>query len=67
MVSFCRGSLLEQIKYRISPSYRAKVDAQTKEAIKFLIKYPDTPCVVDGYLIPHGYGAERSLSESLPG
>lgn len=67
MITFSRRSLLEEIKYKIFPSYRKEVDAKTKEAIRFLVSHPEAPCVVEGYLIPHGYGTQQSISETLLG
>ena len=56
MISFERSTFIDRMKYYLIPSYRKKVDAEMKAAIKWLILHPEAPCMVDGHLIPNGYG-----------
>ncbi len=55
MIAFRRITLLERIK-RLSPSYRRKREEAMKEALRYLVKNPSEPCMVEGGLIPDGYG-----------
>lgn len=56
MIAFERMGLLERIKRVLSPSYRRKRDAEMKEALRYLVENPGVPCMVDGEIIPDGYG-----------
>lgn len=56
MFAFRQRTIWESIRYRISPSYRAMQDAETKAAIKELCDHPEAPCIIGDRLIPNGYG-----------
>lgn len=63
MITFKEMSLAERIK-RLWPSYRRRRDAEMKEAIRYLVKHPEAPCVIGTTFIAHGYGMTvRPLSE----
>ena len=56
MIVFSQMTMWERIKRAISPAYRARRDAEMREAIRELVANPDLPCVVEGEYIPNGYG-----------
>ncbi len=56
MIGFSRMSLWERVKRAVSPSYRARRDAEMREALRELVKNPGLPCIVEGQYIPNGYG-----------
>ena len=56
MISFQRRSLLENIKYHLSPRYRAAADKRLQNAIRVLMDNPSMPCVVENHFIPNGHG-----------
>ena len=56
MITLSKGTLIHVIKYKLSQSYRNKIDANTRESIKWLIEHPDAPCDIGGVIIPNGYG-----------
>lgn len=58
VISFEKGSFIERIKYRFWPSYRRKVDAKTRETIKWLVAHPEAPCMIGEHYIPNGYGGK---------
>ena len=65
IISFERGSFIERMKYRLIPSYRRKVNAETKAAIRWLLEHPEAPCIVDGYYIPNGYGYGSTINPTF--
>lgn len=64
MIAFGPRTLTESIK-RLWPPYRRRKDEEMREAISKLVRNPDLPCMVDGYLVPHGFGlAKRERGEN---
>lgn len=57
-----RRTVIDRIK-RWWPPYRIKQDEETLAAIKYLCEHPEAPCVMNGHLIPHGYGEQKKLSQ----
>jgi hypothetical protein len=55
MITFKERTLLDSIK-RLWPSIRRKQDAELKEAIRYLVKHPEAPCVIGSYFVANGYG-----------
>jgi len=66
MIIFKKRTLLESI-LNLWPPRKKREEKRTMEAIKYLIDNPAAPCVVNGYLIPHGYGEEAKLCKTLFG
>lgn len=56
MISFSRRGIFESIKYWLLPSYRKRCDDALRERIKYLMDHPEEPCMVEGNLVPNGYG-----------
>ena len=38
------------------PAYRRRRDAALREAIRELVQDPSLPCMIEGRVIPNGYG-----------
>jgi hypothetical protein len=55
MIAFHRASIWQRL-VRLWPARRRQQDADMAAAIAYLVDNPDAPCVVEGQLIPHGYG-----------
>lgn len=62
MIAFQPMSLTERVKRFFSPAYRRRRDAEMKEAIRELVKNPDAPCMIDGVIIPNGYGESPDIN-----
>ena len=56
MIEFRRRTLGERVM-RLWPPYRRRQDEALRKAIEKLMGQPWRPCLVDGVLIPNGYGA----------
>ncbi len=54
MFSFQPMSIVGRILY-LWPSRRKRIDAETRETIKFLIEHPEVPCVIGNHFVPNGY------------
>lgn len=53
-MEFKRMSFVDRL-CRIWPTYRKKQDAEMRQAISYLIKHPEKPCLINGQFIPNGY------------
>lgn len=56
MIQLVRMSFAEQLKYWLSPRYRARRERELRAAIAHLVEHPEEPCRIGGKLIPNGYG-----------
>jgi hypothetical protein len=56
MIAFRPMSITERIKRFLSPSYRRLRDEEMLAAIRQLVAEPERPCMIDEYLVPHGFG-----------
>lgn len=56
MMIFTRMSLWERFKRLVNSSYRNKQDAETKEALRYLVYHPEDPCIINGSVIVNGSG-----------
>jgi hypothetical protein len=56
MIYLRQWTLRERVLRWLSPAYRERRDAATREAIRRLVDEPSLPCVIGDRLIPHGYG-----------
>ena len=54
-----RERTLRQRLTRLWPPARRRQDAALEAAIRKLVDDPSLPCMVDGVLIPHGYGSNH--------
>ena len=62
MLVFERRTLWQEL-LRLVPLYRRRQDAQLERAIARLMADPGLPCVVEGELIPNGYGGSTWASQ----
>lgn len=60
MLAFRPMTLSERVKRALSPSYRQRMEAETKAAIRELVAHPERPCVIGDELVPDGYGVRQS-------
>lgn len=51
-----RKITLKEKLFRLWPPYARKQDAETREAIKWLVEHPEAPCIIGNSYIPNGYG-----------
>lgn len=56
MIEFRRRSLWQRL-LRLIPAFRRRQDAALREVIERLVDDPSLPCVIEGRLVPNGYGA----------
>ncbi len=49
------------------PPYRKRRQEEIRDAIKYLVEHPETPCIVGNSYIPNGYGGKDNLLGSLFG
>lgn len=59
MIHFRQRTLWQRILRWLSPAYRARQEAATREAIGRLIDDPSLPCMIGDRLIPSGHGVPR--------
>ncbi len=53
MIKLSKRTIKDRI-FRLWPAYRRKQDAETREAIKWLVEHPDAPCMIGDELILKG-------------
>jgi hypothetical protein len=58
MIEFRPLTACEQFLRLIWPPYRRREEAAMEDAIRRLVDDPALPCVIDGRVVPNGYGAE---------
>jgi len=56
MITFKRPNPYQML-LRLIPAYRRRQDAKLREAVAQLMADPSLPCVIEGKLIPNGYGS----------
>jgi hypothetical protein len=59
MIYLRQWTLLERLMRWLSPAYRARQDAATREAIRRLVDDPSEACMIGDRLIPNGYGIDQ--------
>jgi hypothetical protein len=60
MIEFKRRSTVESLKM-LWPPYRRAAEAEQKRVIRWLIEHPEAPCMVNGCLVPDGYGSAAAI------
>jgi hypothetical protein len=63
VIELRQRTLRERIMRWLSPAYRERQDAATREVIRRLVDDPSLPCVIGDRIIPNGYGIAKG-SES---
>jgi hypothetical protein len=58
MIEFRPLTACERFSRLIWPPYRRRKEAAMEDAIRRLVDDPSLPCVIDGRVVPNGYGAE---------
>lgn len=61
MHTFRQRTALESL-LMLWPPYRLQREAETREAIRWLVANPDAPCRIGGELIANGYGAQSATT-----
>ena len=56
MIEFRPRTLRERFWRLVSPTRRRRQDAALEEAIRELVGDPSLPCMIEGRVIPNGYG-----------
>jgi hypothetical protein len=56
MIEFRPRTLRDRFWRLVSPTRRRRQDAALEEAIRKLVEDPSLPCMVEGRVIPDGYG-----------
>lgn len=57
MITFERRSLWQSL-LRLIPAERRRQDARLEQAIARLVADPTLPCVIEGRIIPDGFGED---------
>jgi hypothetical protein len=57
MIHLKSMTLRKRLLCLVWPAYRRRHDAALREAIRALVQDPSLPCMIEGRLIPNGYGA----------
>jgi hypothetical protein len=56
---FKEMNLWEKLAIRLFPGRRRKYEQDLKRAIEYLVNHPEAPCVIEGEVIPDGFGGRR--------
>jgi len=62
MIELRQRSIWERFM-RLWPAERRRQDARLEAAIDRLVRDPTLPCSIEGVVIPHGFGEERTSAQ----